>query len=71
MAVEVGTQSTMRTQSTTTNKVVTRTNGVEVKEDVTVINRAGTKTYIDSNGDEANGKEWKEDVSTTKTTNDL
>ncbi len=71
MSIEVGTQSTMRTQSTTTNKVVTRTNGVEVKEDVTVINRAGTKTYIDSNGDEANGKEWKEDVTTTKTINDL
>ena len=65
MSIEVG------TQSTTTNKVVTRTNGVEIKEDVTVINRAGTKTYIDSNGDEANGKEWREDVSTTKTTNDL
>ena len=71
MSIEVGTQDTMSTQSTTTNTIITRVNGVETIKEVTVVNRAGTKTYIDSNGDEANGKEWKADVTTTKTTTNL
>ncbi len=71
MSIEVGTQGSMNTASTTTNTITIRVNGVETTKQVTVVNREGTKTYIDSNGDEANGKEWKEDITTTETTTNL
>ena len=71
MSLNVGDQRDLEAKSKITRTIVTRVNGVDVKKTETVVEREGVKTYVDTNGSEAGGRQWRESATKTSTETDL